>query len=305
MNTTKTILLLLSLVAVLIGYRLLRNSSESAPPSATEQLPVNDLAQTGPDMTDAGKNVESDETDRPVACLTKDELRVHPVIRQLMSQLESASVEGADIEIFRGLEEATVTGFAEQGDSAAMAVTGAILVMRAYKLDDSLAIDWLSRGGHIEGVETGQPLSSDASLALNDAAYWFYRAALYGRLFALRNYGQVRDRLFGGAVGLGWVSQEEYDSLDTDQLNELLPENLYRKLVFDLAPQLDTGLNWSPSMNVLRSETAGRIRNDLFQEFHTALADSDLPPLNAPAAATLQELDELRSQICDSEKQEE
>ncbi len=285
----------------LAGYQYWRGvERETTAPLATAPLvttePVVSTPGASVDDADAGSGAAEFVT----GCLTMDEIRARPLVRELMQRLDAAAVEGDDVETFRGVDVDSVRGFAEQGDAAAMAVTGAILVMQAFKQPEALAVDWLNSGGHLDGIEMRLSPSSEASLILNDAAYWFYEAALNGRVMALQHYGQVRGQVFGGPVGLGWVSQEEYDTLDDEQRNELSPFNMFRMTAIDLVPgsyeEFVRGSNRTPS----RSEIGERIRNDIHHEFNVALSNSDLaPPIISAAEAT--ELEELRSQICASE----
>jgi len=302
MNATKAVLLLVSLVAVLIGYRVLPGTPDSpatVPPMVVEPTSPDPVVTNETEVT----NIDQSAGPREVTeCLTLDQVRAHPIVRQLMSRLDAAAARGVDIEIYRGLDESEVLGYAEQGDSAAMVVTGAILALRAYDADSSRVIEWLTSIGHLDGVEIRQQMSSDASLALNDAAHWFYQAALNGRLMALPLYGQVRSQLFGGAVGLGWISREEYDSLDPRQKKELLPQNMYHRVARDMIPGSVSGFIQGSKRLPSSSEIAERVRNDIHHEFNMALSDSDLP-LPITAAGDPAEFEKLRSQICDSEVQ--
>jgi len=300
MNLTKAVLLLVSLVAVLIGYRILRSTPDSpaaVPATVVEPTLSDPVVRTATEVTNIDQSAGPNET---TECLTMDQVREHPIVRQLMNQLDAAASRGADIEIFRGLDESEVLGYAEQGDAAAMVVIGAMLALRAYDADSSKAFDWLTGDGHLVGVDLEYPMSSEASLALNDAAYWFYQAALNGRLMALQHYGQVRSQLFGGPVGLGWTTREEYDSLDADQKNELMPQNMYHRVATDMIPGSDEGFIQGSKRLLATGEFADRVRNGLHHEFNMALSDSGLPsPVTAVADPA--EFEKLRSQICDSE----
>lgn len=93
--------------------------------------------------------------------------------------MEAISASGTALTAYENLGEDSLQSFANQGDSAAMVVLGAMQVMRA--------IDWLSGKNLIDDVNIGtDELSGTASLALNEAAYWFYEAASHGRVMALQ-----------------------------------------------------------------------------------------------------------------------
>ncbi|MGI9261512.1 MAG: hypothetical protein ACR2QR_05735, partial [Woeseiaceae bacterium] len=207
----------------------------------------------------------------------------------------------ADIEKFRGVDDASVRGYADQGDSAAMVVVGAMSVMSAFRMDASRAVDWLANGGELEGVVMEQQqMSSAAGLALNDAAYWFYQAALHGKVSALRHYGQVRGQLFGGPVGLGWIEQQEYDALEPDQQLELSPANMYSNVAMEIRPP--AGADAIPYSLLLASgtESTQRIREDIRNEFSAAVSDAGLDS-PATSAADIAELQNLRSRLCATE----
>jgi len=297
---SKVAVLIAILAVALVSYQIIgdkefeRDSTVTPDGVAESELPTNIPAQQA-----AVKPIVTGATDEQ-RCLTMAEVRENSAVRQLMRQLDAAAARGADIEIFRGLDEAEILGYAEQGDSAAMIVTGAILVLQAYGSNSSRAIDWLSGDGYLEDVDPDQPVSPNAGLALNDAAYWFYRAALHGRLLALQHYGEVRSQLFGGPVGLGWISRDEYDLLETDQRDALAPAKVYRSAALDMIPGANAGFIQGTTRLPSTNEIADPIRNEILHEFNMALSDSDLPP---PATTTgdVGAFERLRLRICASE----
>jgi hypothetical protein len=117
-----------------------------------------------------------------------------------------------------------------------------MLVMRALGQDESGAVDWLrSDSSTPKGSLSGRQFSATDMLELNDAAYWFYEAALHGRLFALGKYGEARGVIFGGPVGLGWIESADYEAVNSIEKAVLDPMNLHNALVLDLVPELGTG----------------------------------------------------------------
>ena len=302
MTVTKISALIIVLVGGLIAYRLLSVESE---------VPVAEpLSTTTPAESVVTRPARLPETEVVVAmpspseqtdCLSVSELQAHPLVQELLSLRVAISTNGADVEKFRGLDETEVRGYADQGDSAAMVVVGAMSVMRANQADGSEAIDWLVDGGSADiFFDEQQQLSSEAGLALNDAAYWFYQAALNGRVFALQKYGQVRGKLFGGAVGLGWISQEDFDGLNDTQRNELRPINMYHTLALDLSPRPDDGALRSTVRTQTSNDFAVQVQSDIHHEFNMAVVDSGLsPPL--VSAADLAEFEALEAQLCTAE----
>jgi len=213
MSFGKILLLIALLTIAMFVYQYQRNTSEEiatealAPAvSAVEIVPL-DTPQEAPAL-EAAPTATADEP----GCLTLKQLEEHPQLLQDTQRLYSVAAAGPDIDSYRDIDDATLRQFAEQGDAAAMVMVGANAVMRAFDQDQSQSIAWLNGEEIIEDFESESGAASpEASLELNDAAYWFYQAALRGRLFALGNYGSVRSKLFGGPVGLGWISQEDYE----------------------------------------------------------------------------------------------
>lgn len=305
MSVIKISVLVILVVAAAIAYRAFNVSSAPAgmatesiaqPDPAPEVMPANQVTERRV-IPNADAVVEA-----PPACLTVDELNRHPLILKLQSQADAAATNGIDIEKFRGIDDASVRGYADQGDAAAMAVVGAMSVMRAYKVDTTRAVDWLANGGAMDGVVMEQQqMSSDAGLALNDAAYWFYQAALNGKVMALRHYGQVRGQLFGGPVGLGWIEQQDYDALDREQQLELSPGNIYSNVAMEMNPPAGPGAIPYALLTESGPEMAKQIRSDIQNEFNTAIIDAGLTSPTTPAA-DIAAYERLRSRLCTPER---
>lgn len=291
-------------VAAAIAYRVF--STSPPPPEMTTES----LAQ--PELPSATTSVDTAIEERAVPsaaaameaepdCLPVDELNRHPLVLKLQSQADTAATDGIDIEKFRGIDDATVRGYADQGDSAAMVVVGAMSVMRAFRVDTSRAVDWLANGGALDGVVMEQQeMSPDAGLALNDAAYWFYQAALHGKVFALRHYGQVRDQLFGGPVGLGWIEQQDYDALERDQQLVLSPARIYGSAAAAMRPVPDENVSRTPVSKSPVSEIAERVLFDIRSNFDDSIADAALPQPTT-SSSDVAEYERLMSQVCISE----
>jgi hypothetical protein len=293
------------LVGVFIGYRVWQPPEvemESAPaiqdvrpvavPNGTVDVEVETILPTG--------NIPIISLDQP-GCLTERQFEELPELMQEAERMEAISASGTALTAYENLGEDSLQSFANQGDSAAMVVLGAMQVMRAYKIDDSRAIDWLSGKNLIDDVNIGtDELSGTASLALNEAAYWFYEAASHGRVMALQQYGQVKGRLFGGPVGLGWVSQAEYDALTLGEKNSLIPNNLYGQVAYDVVPAIRSVFSDLSPVSSKQVE----IREKLRVEFDRNLDDRGLPRIQI-AAAAMTSMEYLFERICDSVKHEE
>jgi len=303
MSYGKILLLVVVLTIAMFVYQYLRSNSEEIAAetvvpavSAVEKVPLNI-----PQVELASEAAPTATADEP-GCLTLKQFGEHPQLLQDMYRLGSVSAGGANIDAYRGVDDASLRSYAEQGDGAAMAVVGAKAVMRAFDKDESRAIELLSGGFHVEELtlQLGS-VPPDVGMELNDAAYWFYQAALHGRLFALQHYGSVRSKLFGGPVGLGWISQEAYDALGAKERMALVPANLYLQVAYDLAPQLREGFLGGLADSVPVSDAQLDIRMEQVRVFETSLAESELPPINVAATAT-SESDEMFAQICASAK---
>lgn len=236
--------------------------------------------------------------------MTPDQLETDPLLLQDAIRLTSVNTNGSQIEAFRGIGEAALHDFAAQQDSAAMVILGERAVLRALGLDEERAVSTLQyEEGYEERILHGKSLSDAARLELNDAAYWYYQAALHGRLFALRNFGDVVDAQFGGPVGLGWIGKEDYDALDSRDKNAMIPANLYQSLVNKIAPQLLQGALGQIAGMGITADVQDPILEKLHDEFMNDLANAELPPISVPAAVS-PPIEELFAKLCTSVRNE-
>jgi hypothetical protein len=243
----------------------------------------------------------SEPAGRYPGCLTERQLESHPLILKDGERLHSVATNGPQIEIFRGVSEGSLRSFAAQGDSAAMAVLGARAVMRALGLDEQRAVPWLQfEDVNMETMLPGKTFSEPALFELDEAARWFYRAAMHGRLYALRNYGEVIAARHGGPVGLGWIEDEDFRSLSSRERSALYPSNVYQNVANGIAPQLTEGaLGWFGNFLTFRTEREQTIRTRVTDEFHEASVAADLPPTVVADTAS-PDLEVLFSQACAS-----
>lgn len=309
MSVTKISALVIVLVGLFIGYRLLSDTDIETvvAPVAEDNLativpkePEDSAVEVVNDQDVSAPSVLLDEPD----CLTVKQFEELPELMQDFARMDQVSAGGSALSSYENLGEDTLRSFADQGDSAAMVIIGAMSVMRAYEMNESLAVGWLNgeQGINDLNVGTDEP-SPSASLALNDAAYWFYEAASHGRIFALQQYGQVKGRLFGGPVGLGWISQEEFDELSSNEKASLDPSSVFGQVAYDIAPSLREGALGSLSTMTPQTNEQRAIRKTLHAEFEQHLVDAELPPIQVAATAS-DELEELYDRVCESEKQE-
>ena len=304
MSKLKIAALLLVLTIALVAYRFMGDHRAEPDVTATlEALAEPEFPKVALEQVTTMEWTATAPVDEP-GCLSLLQLQDLPTVAQDAARLAALQTHGLPIAPYESFDDTTLHAFADQGDSAAMAVIGAAAVMRAYDVDEALATDWLNNEYAITDLDIGRTqLSSDASLQLNEAAYWFYEAALHGRLFALRHYGSVRSRLFGGPIGLGWISQDKYDELDDRDRSLLQPFNVYTQVAYDIAPQLREGLLADLSRDLPESDLQLAIRESLLAEFEDTMSESGLQRVEvAPTASP--GIAELHDQICRAELQE-
>ncbi len=228
-------------------------------------------------------------------CIRESEFPGTAAGQQLMARYTAIGTAGPHMEDYRAVDPATLNSLAEQGDSAAMAALGARAMLRGLQQPESRALDWLSFEVRDE-PRFAEPPTPEAALHYNEAAHWFYQAALRGRLTALMHYGTAREALFGDAIGQGWIDAEDYEGLSTSEKSSLLPTNVYNSMMFQLAPELgdDPLFGIAPRLEQALVET---VRAPLVAEFHADLAAAGLPPIHVPAVQ-MDALTELLERAC-------
>ncbi len=238
----------------------------------------------------------------PINCLTLEQLESHPILAEDSYRFDSVATSGSTIASYRGLSSAELLGLAKQGDSAAMAVLGAMSVMRSRKLPDSKAVAYLMHeDSGLQTFQFSRPLDSSTTAHLEEAGEWFYQAALHGRVMALYHVGDSLWMRKGGPVELGWIDSAEYDSLSSFQKNTLLPINVYNVLAFEIAPELKSGPNGNLINELMpRSKRQQQVLDALLNDFQEDLETAELPPISV-AASTAPPMEELMSLLCQTE----
>ncbi|MEM7431551.1 MAG: hypothetical protein AAF351_06390 [Pseudomonadota bacterium] len=233
------------------------------------------------------------------SCLTPSQLEMHPLLVEDMTRLDPITFSGPAVEAFRYLSAEEVAGLADQGDSAAMVVMGAIHVMRANGFEESRAVSFLLyedmelHQNAWNGVES-QEIHND----LREAEQWFYRSAMNGRLMALQLVGQMKRRLVGGPVELGWIEQDEYDALELGEKNSLFPINVYSALSYTIAPELRSGPTGILYGLVPKGERMTGLLHKLAAQFDTDRERAGLPPI-VVIESKVPELTELFEMVCE------
>jgi len=268
--------------------------TQDARPAATKSIPRDPSDAQDHDAKSGFPTGQED-------CLSPAQLRTHPLVVGDADRMDSASISGRTIASYRGLSAADLNDLAMQGDSAAMAVLGAVSVMRARGLADDNAVPYLrheDRSLHTD--VTSQPLEAATVKHYQEARDWYYRSALNGRLLALYRVGEIDGIIRGGAVGLGWIEKDEYESLLGYEKTAIDPSIIYNLLALEIAPQLRDGIfaviyqGQRP-----RTEQQWAILAKLEKQFDQDREEAKLPPIDIPES-TAPPMEELLPLICDS-----
>lgn len=226
---------------------------------------------------------EAPTSEEQRSCL--DEQQLFSALQEAVGgdQLRAVAMRGQDFAELRNIDFAGLNDLATQGNSAAMATLGVQNILRANRqtpadaaafLDDPRQIDSTA----LEGIYPGdyQNYSPEDLLALQEANYWLYQAALNGRIGALHDYGAVIGAQLRGPVGMKWLSQEEFDALATTDQALFSPDMVYSAVANRLAaPELEFVDN-SSLPEELKSRRAAIIER-LTEEFAQDLEYAELP----------------------------
>ena len=287
---------LMSAMLLVAGVLVFRYQSSPEPHPeivrSAAQTPVEPGVETAPDHHEA--TVTADTPD----CLSLEELE--PAMIRDSYRFEQASAGGSTISAYRGLAMDELHDFANQGDSAAMTVLGAMALVQARGLAADNAVAYLLAEPGLQPGDVDLPPDAATAALLEESRNWFFRAALHGRVLALYHVGDVLWTQGIGPVELGWISREEHDQLQPTARNVLMPQNVYGKLAFEIAPGLKTGPLGDAMYNLLpETERQQQIVALLKQQFEEALEAAGLPPVSI-TASTLPATAVLRRSICDS-----
>ena len=295
--------------AIFASYLLMKRSDppvhnqriESSNQSAAQEA-ISDAKNPIAHMNSSGKT--SDPTMHPrnedASCISLTDFESDPVLSAEYARFDSLVTSGPTIESYRGLSSAALTGLAGQGDSAAMAVLGAMSVMRVMNLPDDAAVAYLLlEGPELQAFDLANPLETEIAEHLEEARAWFYKAAIHGRLLALQNVGEVVAILGGSPAELGWIQQEDYDSLETFEKHALDPANVYAALAFEVAPELRSG----PMGTMISEQTPGGERqqmvlHELAWRFGQEREATGLPPIEI-SESTGPSMEEFESMLCE------
>ncbi len=310
MLRARNVLVPIVLIAtVLIGYLLVKRidspvgekKNDTSHQEATQEFAAD---ATNPPALITSKednhNLAPGPQDYAAGCLSFAQLESDPILAEEYARIDLLATSGPTIESYRGLPSAQLGNLAIQGDSAAMAVLGAISVMRAMSLPEENAVAYLLlEVPGVQSFEFEQPLEPETAKHLEEASDWFYEAAVHGRLLALQNAGEIIAVAAGTPIELGWIQQDEYETLEGYEQHALDPTNVYGALAFEIAPELRSG----PLGTMIAELTPGGERqqlvlNELAWRFNQDREAAGLPPIEIPES-TAPSMEELESMLCE------
>ncbi len=312
-NSHKLIAIGIALVAMFVAYRMaaLPRPSNSAQPAGAASQALDD--DTGVRSTDIGEPRPRSDADLAASlpaepesdCLNPTQLQSHPMFNSEIARWDPVATTGPTIASYRGLPEPALRDLAVQGDSAAMAVLGAIHIMRARKLPDDQAVAYLLfEDKDLLSYSFSRPLDAETVGNYERARDWFYKAALRGRLMALYHVGDIRGIVEGGPIQLGWIDKDEYDALNSYGKSAILPSNVYNAVAYEIAPQLLSGPMGSIATEFLpRDERQQLIVSELASQFEADRNAAGLPPITV-TESTVPAPEDIRSMLCEPFRQE-
>lgn len=269
------------------------NSIEPVSPIRSSDNLVENIVD--PETTTASKTPNA-----AVSCLSPDQIETHPLLAAEAYRWDAVAVTGPTIQSYRGLSSSELGNLSSQGDSAAMAALGAISIMQARDLPEESAIPYLLlEDTKLRSYSIKRPLEPEVQKHYQDASDWFYKAALHGRIMALYDVGDVLWQVEGGAVALGWIDKDEYDSLSNYEKGALNPANVYSVLPYELAPQLRDGPMGEIIAELMPStERQQQIVGRLAKQFEQDRQDAGLPAIIV-AESNAPPMEELLALICE------
>ena len=309
---TRFVPLLIFVAALAIGTWLLTSSgNEVAVPGETAHEPASQAtaATATPDVredesipAEAVSTVVGNESPSGADCLDDD-----AIADRAMAQIHLIGPIGADFDALLAIDEEGLKNLAAQDNSAAMATLGLRNILKAKGQDPGDAatllnsLNVMAPGSMDNFGVAGSEFEPNQLLDLQEANYWLYQSALRGRVLMLAFYGDVIGKQFGGAVGLGWLTREEYNTMSADSRAYFEPARIYARTALDIAGM--TEAVESPVFN----DAADQARYDALVErvssrFLTEVAEF-------PAAVEVIDqwnghLNELMEQSCDTDPRE-
>ena len=233
-------------------------------------------------------------------CLSESMLETHPAMMDELARLDPYVVNFGSISDYRDLAESELRHLIAQGDSGAMAVLGAMHVMRARGLSDADAVPYLLlEDPNLFSYQYKLPHTEEQTRHYELAVDWFYKSALHGRLLALINVGDQLVTLGKTPIDLGWISAEDYDQLTRAQKSTFNAANVYQAVALTIAPQVEVGFLEEIGLGFgsMFAKRFANIAEPIVTQFRSDRAELGLDPLIIPAS-TLPSYGELTELLC-------
>ena len=268
------------------------SESEAITPDETGQPTIEVRTEQDIGTSETASDVEN--------CLSNSLLETHPMMMDELERLDTYLVNSGSISVYRDLAESELSHLIEQGDSGAMAVLGAMYVMRARGLPDSDAVPYLLlEKPDIRSYQYNLPHTGEQTQHYELAADWFYKSALHGRLLALINVGHQLVTMGKTPVDLGWISTVDYDRLTRAEKSTFNASNVYQAVAFTIAPQVEVGFFEEVGLGFgsMFAERFASIAEPIATRFRSDRAELGLSPLTVPSS-TLPSYRELTELLC-------
>lgn len=272
---------------------------DTATDSVTHEALIGEEKSLAREPRDSANPVSKPAADAG-GCLTPEQIKTHPMFAEDFGRLDSVAVTGPTIASYRGLSSAELNALATQGDSAAMAVLGAVSLLKARNMTEDSAVPFLLyEDVSLHGYFRKDALEPEAIKHLEEAYGWFYKSALHGRILALGYAGESIGAVEGGPVGLGWIEEDEYEGLRGLRQSAFTPMTVYSALAFEIAPQLRDGPSGIIYEMLPRDEPQATILVELVKQFEKDREVAKLPPIEI-AESTAPPMEEVRAMLCES-----
>jgi hypothetical protein len=270
--------------------------SESEAIIPTENMQSQIAVRSGKNIGNSGSASEVEN------CLSESMLETHPAMMDELARLDPYVVNFGSISDYRDLAESELRHLIAQGDSGAMAVLGAMHVMRARGLSDSDAVPYLLlEDPNLFSYQYKLPHTEEQMRHYELAADWFYKSALHGRLLALINVGDQLVALGKTPIDLGWISTEDYDQLTRAQKSTFNAANVYQAVAYTIAPQVEVGFleEIGQGFGAIIAKRFANIAEPIVTQFRSDRAELGLGPLTIPPS-TLPSYSELTELLCNT-----
>ncbi len=232
-------------------------------------------------------------------CLTPSQLETHPLVTNELATLEPLIVLGESMEAYRGLSRANLIALANQNDSAAMAVLGAMAVLRGKNTDEAHAVSYLRmRDFRLRSSVMNASPAQNADEEYQRAIDWFYKSAMHGRLFSMGQIGATLDLMESNPIKHGAVTQKELDAMTKEERAYFSMTAVYMEASMHVAGYPTEGILGQFSKLPVFSEVAMRLSVEIAEQFVADQMQAGLPPVHIPTS-TMPPMEEFIEMLCE------